>query len=70
MRGIDDPEAWAVDAAVHPADARRRTDWIPGRGRGREHARARDYLLKQGVEALPCVGDGRQSGNLRDAHPS
>ena len=24
--------------------------------------RAPSYLLKQGVEALPCVGDGRQSG--------
>jgi len=24
--------------------------------------RAPDYLLKQGVEALPCIGDGRQSG--------
>ncbi|MEO1264634.1 MAG: IlvD/Edd family dehydratase [Pseudomonadota bacterium] len=24
--------------------------------------RAPDYLLKQGVSALPCIGDGRQSG--------
>ena len=24
--------------------------------------RAPSYLLKQGVEALPCIGDGRQSG--------
>lgn len=24
--------------------------------------RAPDYLIKQGVESLPCVGDGRQSG--------
>jgi len=24
--------------------------------------RAPAYLLKQGVEALPCIGDGRQSG--------
>jgi len=24
--------------------------------------RAPSYLLKKGVEALPCVGDGRQSG--------
>jgi len=24
--------------------------------------RAPDYLLKQGISALPCVGDGRQSG--------
>lgn len=24
--------------------------------------RAPNYLLKQGVEALPCIGDGRQSG--------
>ncbi|MEW7006359.1 IlvD/Edd family dehydratase [Lentilitoribacter sp. EG35] len=24
--------------------------------------RAPDYLLKKGVEALPCIGDGRQSG--------
>jgi len=24
--------------------------------------RAPSYLLKQGIEALPCVGDGRQSG--------
>ena len=24
--------------------------------------RAPDYLLKNGVSALPCIGDGRQSG--------
>src|SRR5262249_9450830 len=24
--------------------------------------RAPDYLLKQGVSSLPCIGDGRQSG--------
>ena len=24
--------------------------------------RAPDYLLKRGVSALPCIGDGRQSG--------
>ena len=24
--------------------------------------RAPDYLLKRGVRALPCIGDGRQSG--------
>src|SRR5690606_27743444 len=24
--------------------------------------RAPDYLLKKGVRALPCIGDGRQSG--------
>jgi dihydroxy-acid dehydratase len=24
--------------------------------------RAPDYLLKQGISSLPCVGDGRQSG--------
>ena len=26
------------------------------------HVRAPAYLLKKGIEALPCVGDGRQSG--------
>lgn len=24
--------------------------------------RAPDYLLKQGINSLPCIGDGRQSG--------
>lgn len=24
--------------------------------------RAPDYLLKEGVNSLPCIGDGRQSG--------
>jgi dihydroxy-acid dehydratase len=24
--------------------------------------RAPDYLLKQGISSLPCIGDGRQSG--------
>ena len=44
--------------AVH---ARRRTDRLSGRRRGREHAAAR-CLIKKGITELPCIGDGRQSG--------
>ena len=32
--------------------------------------RAPDYLLKQGITSLVCVGDGRQSGTSRLARRS
>ena len=34
----------------------------PGARRGGEHAAARATCIKKGVTALPCIGDGRQSG--------
>ena len=46
-------------AAVH---ARRRADRLSGRGRGREHAAAGVPASREGINALPCIGDGRQSG--------
>jgi dihydroxy-acid dehydratase len=47
--------------AHHPVHARRRPDRLSGRCRGREHAPAR-LSDPQGIHALPCIGDGRQSG--------
>jgi dihydroxy-acid dehydratase len=29
-----------------------------------------DALLKRGINELPCIGDGRQSGHVRLARPS
>ncbi len=57
---IDDPKIEDHDEqrALHP---RCRPGRLPGRGRSGEHA-APAYLLKKGVSALPCIGDGRQSG--------
>ncbi len=42
-------------------DARRRCDRLPRIGRGRQHDRAA-HLVERGIGALPCIGDGRQSG--------
>ncbi|MEL6297583.1 MAG: IlvD/Edd family dehydratase [Pseudomonadota bacterium] len=57
---IDDP-SWEIDAqsvlfmrGVGPVG-------YPGAAEV-VNMRAPDYLLKQGVSALPCIGDGRQSG--------
>ena len=58
---IDDPELEhrREHAAVH---ARRRPGRLSGRGRGGEHAAARLRCSSSGITALPCIGDGRQSG--------
>ena len=58
---IDDPDAATSTrhAAVH---ARRRADRLSGRGRGGEHAPAGLPDQARAFTALPCIGDGRQSG--------
>ena len=57
---IDDPEA-EDRRALHAVHPRHRADRLSRRRGGREHAAAA-ALIKKGVNALPCIGDGRQSG--------
>ena len=47
--------------AHHPVHARRRPVGYPG-GAEVVNMQPPAYLIKRGIHALPCVGDGRQSG--------
>ncbi len=57
---IDDP-ALAVDADCILVMRGAGPKGYPG-GAEVVNMRPPDYLIKQGVDALPCIGDGRQSG--------
>ncbi len=58
---IDDP-ALGIDEHTHAVHARRRPDRLSRRGRGGEHAAAGLPDQARASHALPCIGDGRQSG--------
>ena len=57
---IDDTEL-GIDPRHRDVHARHRADRLSGRGRSRQHAPPA-YLIREGLHALPCIGDGRQSG--------
>jgi dihydroxy-acid dehydratase len=57
---IDDPR-WASTSNCDPVHARRRADRLSGAAEV-VNMQPPDYLIKQGVHVLPCIGDGRQSG--------
>ena len=50
-----------IDEHTHAVHPRHRADRLSGRGRGGEHAAA-GRADQEGHHALPCIGDGRQSG--------
>jgi len=66
---FDGPEDYHAKLMTRHSGSRRATSCLcagqggglPGRRRGGQHATPA-YLIKQGITALPCIGDGRQSG--------
>ena len=58
---IDDPSL-QIDAHTIAVYARCRPDRVSRVQRKSVNMRPPDYLIKKGVNALPCIGDGRQSG--------
>ncbi len=51
-----------IDEHTHAVHARHRPDRLSGRGGSGEHAAAGLPASRRAFTALPCIGDGRQSG--------
>ena len=52
----------SIDEHTHAVHARRRADRLSRRAPRWSTCSRPAYLIKKGVHALPCIGDGRQSG--------